>query len=257
VRLASLPQGRDGRLIVVSDDLVWYADADHIVPTLQALLDSWDRYAPLLESLSIELAHGAIPRKRFHEREAAAPLPRSHGRFGGSDILMGARDAFVLADEAWSAVFAPAVVVVTGDVPQGADAEAACACIELVGFANEVTLHAHPAMDGPVAVATHCSPVFATPETLGDAWGAGSLKAPLAIEHGGTVLHVSAADLDFGAALARLAAARPIRAGSLVGLTLPGAGGAALRHGETVRVDVRDGKGHTLFGAIEQKVVRY
>jgi fumarylacetoacetate (FAA) hydrolase len=77
MKLASLPQGRDGRLIVVSDDLAWYADADHVVPTMQRLLDEWHRHADLLESLSIELAHGAIPRKRFHEREAAAPLPRT------------------------------------------------------------------------------------------------------------------------------------------------------------------------------------
>ena len=47
MKLASLPQGRDGRLVVVSDDLAWYADADHIAPTLQALLDRWDRLAPI------------------------------------------------------------------------------------------------------------------------------------------------------------------------------------------------------------------
>ena len=51
MKLASLPQGRDGRLIVVSNDLAWYADADHIVATLQGALDDWDRLAPALHCL--------------------------------------------------------------------------------------------------------------------------------------------------------------------------------------------------------------
>ena len=32
-------RGRDGKLVVVSNDLAWYADASHIAPTLQAALD--------------------------------------------------------------------------------------------------------------------------------------------------------------------------------------------------------------------------
>ena len=36
MKLASLKQGRDGRLVVVSNDLAWYADAAHLCPTLQA-----------------------------------------------------------------------------------------------------------------------------------------------------------------------------------------------------------------------------
>ncbi len=39
MKLASLKHGRDGRLVVVSDDLAWFADAAHIAPTLQAALD--------------------------------------------------------------------------------------------------------------------------------------------------------------------------------------------------------------------------
>ena len=39
MKLASLKSGRDGHLVVVSNDLAWYADASHLVPTLQAALD--------------------------------------------------------------------------------------------------------------------------------------------------------------------------------------------------------------------------
>lgn len=39
MKLASLKHGRDGRLIVVSDDLAYFTDAGHIVQTLQGALD--------------------------------------------------------------------------------------------------------------------------------------------------------------------------------------------------------------------------
>ena len=42
MKLASLKHGRDGRLVVVSADLAWSADARHIAPTLPAALDDWD-----------------------------------------------------------------------------------------------------------------------------------------------------------------------------------------------------------------------
>lgn len=221
MKLASLPQGRDGRLIVVSNDLAWYADADHIVPTMQALLDGWDRYAPLLESLAIELEHGAIPRKRFHEREAAAPLPRAfqwvdgsayvnHVELvrkargaelpesfwtdplmyqGGSDDLRGAREPIVLADEAWGCDFEAEVVVVTDDVPRGASVEQARGAIRLVGLVNDVSLrNLIPAelAKGFGFVqskpASHFSPVFVTPAALGPAWADGKLALQLCVD---------------------------------------------------------------------------
>ncbi len=84
MKLASLRHGRDGHLIVVSSDLAWYAPADHLVPTLQAALDDWELHEPVLRALATELEHGAIPRERFHERDAAAPLPRAYQWADGS-----------------------------------------------------------------------------------------------------------------------------------------------------------------------------
>ena len=62
MKLASLKHGRDGRLVVVSDDLAYFTDAGHIVPTLQGALDDWERFEPLLRNLATDLGHGAIPR---------------------------------------------------------------------------------------------------------------------------------------------------------------------------------------------------
>ena len=76
MKLASLKDGRNGRLVVVSTDLAWCAEARHIVPTLQAALDDWSVVEPSLRNLATDLEHGAIPRNRFHEREAAAARER-------------------------------------------------------------------------------------------------------------------------------------------------------------------------------------
>ena len=84
MKLGSLKGGRDGRLVVVSRDLAWCADATHIAPTLQAALDDWAKVAPQLALLATDLAHEAIPMMRFHERAAAAPLPRAYQWADGS-----------------------------------------------------------------------------------------------------------------------------------------------------------------------------
>ena len=333
MKLASLPQLRDGRLIVVSDDLAWYADADHIVPTMQGLLDEWDRYAPYLAALAMELEHEAIPRKRFHEREAAAPLPRAFqwadgsayvnhvdlvrkargaelpASFwtdplmyqGGSDDLRGARDPITLANDAWDCDFEAEIVVVTGDVPQGISASGALEHVRLVGLVNDVSLRGlipDELAKGFGFVqskpASHFSPVFVTPDSLGAAWVGGKLDLTLHIDLNGQPFGRVAAGqdmtFDFGMLIAHLAKTRAIGAGSIIGSGtvsnrdadgLPGSpvsaggrgyaciaeqrmvetirNGAAvtpfLQYGDTVRIDVKDAKGHSVFGAIEQQVV--
>ena len=224
MKLASLPEGRDGRLVVVSHDLAWYAPADHLVPTLQAALDDWDRHAPVLQALATELDHGAIPRERFHERRVTAPLPRAfqwadgsayvnhvelvrkargadlpdsfwHDPLmyqGGSDDLRGPREPISLLDEAWGCDMEAEICVVTGDVPQGVSAEAALDHIRLIGLVNDVSLR--NLIPGELAKgfgfvqskpASHFSPVFVTPDELGPAWSGGKLNGVLMVDLNG------------------------------------------------------------------------
>src|SRR3569623_1141588 len=161
MKLASLKHGRDGMLVGVSIDLAWCADAGHIVPTLQAALDDWDRVLPDLRNLATDLEHGMIPKDRFHEHDAAAPLPRAYqwadgsayvnhvalvrqarsadmpDSFwhdplmykGGSDGFLGPRDPIPLADPAWGCDLEGEVAVITGDVRQGASREEALAAL--------------------------------------------------------------------------------------------------------------------------------
>ena len=224
MKLGSLKSGRDGRLVVVSRDLAWCADAGHIAPTLQAALDDWERAEPQLRLLDQDLAHEVIPRDRFHEREAEAPLPRAYqwadgsayvnhvelvrkargaempDSFwtdplmyqGGSDEMLAPRDPIPLADESWGCDLEAEIVVVTGDVPRGVSAEEALGHIRLVGLVNDVSLR--NLIPAELAKgfgflqskpASALSPVLVTPDELGDAWTGGKLHGILKVDLNG------------------------------------------------------------------------
>ena len=332
MKLASLKHGRDGRLVVVSDDLNWFTDAFLIAPTLQAALDDWERVEPDLRALAESLEHGGVPRGRFHEREAASPLPRAYqwadgsayvnhvalvrqargaempDSFwtdplmyqGGSDGFLAPRDPIPLADESWGCDLEAEVVVVTGDVPQGVTREEALACIRLVGLVNDVSLrNLIPAelakgfgfvQSKP---ASALSPVFVTPDALGDRWADGKLKGELAVQLNGQDFGKADAGtdmtFDFGTLIAHLAKTRALCAGTVIGSGTvsnrdadggPGKpvseGGLGysciaevrtvetilrgkaetpfLKHGDTVRIEMLDDQHHSIFGAIEQTV---
>jgi len=332
VKLASLKAGRDGRLVVVSDDLAWYADATHIAPTLQAALDDWAETAPRLKALAEDINHEAIPRERFHERDAASPLPRAYQWAdgsayvnhvalvrqargaempesfwhdplmyqGGSDAFLAPRDPIPLGDPAWGCDMEAEVVVVTGDVPMGVDAETARSHILLVGLTNDVSLRG--LIPGELAKgfgffqskpSSAMSPVFVTPDALGDRWQDGKLHGTLCVDLNGQPLVLADAGVDmtfdFGTLVAHAAKTRALSAGSIVGSGTvsnrgpdggPGKaiaeGGVGysclaevrtietiltgkpstpfLRDGDVVRIQMVDARRHTLFGAIEQRV---
>ena len=332
MKLASLKGARDGRLVVVSDDLAWCADAAHIAPTLQAALDDWDRLVPALEALATDLSHEAIPMMRFHERDAAAPLPRAYqwadgsayvnhvalvrqargaelpDSFwhdplvyqGGSDGFLGPRDPIPLSDEAWGCDMEAEVVVVTGDVPMGASREEALAAIRLIGLTNDVSLR--NLIPGELAKgfgffqskpASAFSPVFVTPDALGDAWADGKLHGVLKVDYNGQPFGRADAGtdmtFDFGTLIAHLAKTRALGAGTIVGsgtvsnrdadggpgkpIAEGGLGysciaevrmietirtGAAttpfMKRGDTVRIWMDDARHHPVFGVIEQTV---
>ena len=338
MKLASMPpsgsgRGRDGRLVVVSPDLAWYADAAHIAPTLQAALDDWDLCEPALRALAEDLEHEAIPLERFHEREALAPLPRAYqwadgsayvnhvelvrkargavlpDSFwhdprmyqGGSDDLRPARSPIVLADEAWGCDLEAEICVVTGDVPQAVSPADALGYVRLVGLVNDVSLrNLIPAelekgfgfvQSKP---ASAFSPVFVTPDALGEAWAGGKLRGALRVDLNGAPFGRADAGaemtFDFGVLIAHLAKTRNLGAGTIIGSGTvsnrdpdgsPGrpvsAGGLGysciaeqrmvetiaagkpatgfLKVGDTVRIEMRDDAGHSIFGAIEQEIL--
>src|SRR3954465_1963964 len=234
MKLGSLKSGRDGRLVVVSDDLAWCAEATHIAPTLQAALDDWARAEPALRLLAQDLAHDVIPKQRFHERQADAPLPRAfqwadgsafvnHVALvrqaraaempesfwtdplmyqGGSDKFLGPRDPIPLADPEWGLDMEGEVAVITGDVPQGASREQALASIRLVMLCNDVSLR--NLIPGELGKsfgffqskpASAFSPVAVTPDAL-PGWKDGKLAGALSVELNGKPLGEADAAVD-------------------------------------------------------------
>lgn len=260
MKLASLKHGRDGRLVVVSQDLNWFTDAFLIAPTLQAALDDWDQCGPRLEALAESLEHEGVPRGRFHERDAASPLPRAYQWAdgsayvnhvelvrrargaempetfwtdplmyqGGSDSFLAPRDPIPLADEAWGCDLEAEIVVVVGDVAQGATREQALAAIRLVGLVNDVSLrNLIPAelakgfgfvQSKP---ASALSPVLVTPQALGDRWQDGKLHGALNVQLNDQDFGKADAGVDmtfdFGTLIAHLAKTRSLGAGTIIG----------------------------------------
>ena len=136
------------------------------------------------------------------------------------------------------------------------------------------------------------SPVAVTPEELGGAWDGGRLHLPLSVDLNGKPFGRANAGIDmtfdFPTLIAHAAKTRPLAAGTIVGsgtvsnkldggpgktIAEGGVGYSCLaelrivetlengkatsnfmRFGDTVRIEMKDKDGHSIFGAIEQVV---
>jgi fumarylacetoacetate (FAA) hydrolase len=332
MKLASLKQGRDGGLVVVSRDLRRMLPASGIAPTLQAALDRWDECAPGLAALAERLEPWTGEGEAFDAALCAAPLPRAYQWAdgsayvnhvalvrrargaelpesfwsdplmyqGGSDSFLGPRDPIRMDTEAWGIDFEGEVAVVTSDVPQGADVSTAGSAIRLVMLVNDVSLR--ELIPGELAKgfgffqskpSSAFSPVAVTLDELGAAWDGRRLHGTLEVSRNGALF--GRADpgvdmsFDFATLIAHAARTRPLGAGTIIGSGTvsnraadggPGrpvsdgglgysciaeqrtvetlhAGKPAtpfLHFGETVRIEMRDPSGQSIFGAIEQHV---
>lgn len=140
------------------------------------------------------------------------------------------------------------------------------------------------------------SPVAVTPDELGPAWADGKVRLPLLSSINNQLFGKpnAGADMtfDFGTLIAHAARTRPLAAGSIIGsgtvsnkdpeggpgrpVSEGGLGYACiaemrtietirsgkpvtpfLKFGDVVRIEMKDGSGRSIFGAIEQKIERY
>ncbi len=335
MKLATLKDStRDGRLVVVSKDLSQCSEVGHIARTLQAALDDWAHAAPRLAAVAEGLETGAQPAMRFHEHDAASPLPRAYQWAdgsayvnhvelvrkarnaempatlwteplmyqGGSDSFLGPRDAIVMADESYGIDMEAEIAVIVDDVPMGSTIDEARSAIRLVMIVNDVSLRGLI----PAELAkgfgffqskpsSAFSPVAVTIDELGDAWHGGKLHLPLLVDLNGQPFGRANAGIDmtfdFGELIAHAAKTRPLGAGTIIGsgtvsnkledgpgkpiseggagysciaeirmIETIGTGAAAtpfMRFGDTVRIEMKDAHGRSIFGAIEQVVARY
>ncbi len=220
MKLGSLKSGgRDGTLIVVSDDLSLCRPVPEIAPTLQAALEQWDTAEPALKRAAEALGNGATSGiAAFDEASMASPLPRAYQWLdgsayvnhvelvrkargvalpesfwsdplmyqGGSDGFLGPRDDIIAGSEAWGIDFEGEVAVIVDDVPMGVSADDAGAHIKLVMLVNDVSLRGLIPAELSKGFGfvhgkppTAFSPVAVTPDALGDAWDGGKLHGAL------------------------------------------------------------------------------
>ncbi|MBK9521347.1 MAG: fumarylacetoacetate hydrolase family protein [Rhodocyclaceae bacterium] len=210
---------------------------------------------------------------------------------GGSDSFVGPCDPIVAADAAWGVDLEGEVAVISGDVGMGASVAEAAQAIRLLLLVNDVTLrNLIPAelakgfgflQSKP---ATAFSPVAVTPDELGDAWDGRRVHLPLRCTVRGEAFGQPdcGTDMvfDFAQLIAHMAKTRDLEAGSIVGSgtisNVDRSKGSAciverrtleqldtgkpitpyLDFGDTVRIEMLDNDGRSIFGAIEQKVER-
>jgi len=260
MKLASLRDGsRNGQLVVVSRDLSLAHYATGIATRLQHLLDDWGFISPQLEDLTTQLNHGKLRHAfAFDPRQCMAPLPRATllsvgGVCMASDGLLGALDAARFADASLGIAGEAGLAAVLGDVAQGVSASAALDGVRLLGLMQQWSLREWP----DAQPAASFAPVFVTPDELGAAWTKGRVDLPIQTHRNGRRGEDVYAAGGFGPAIERLARARQIGAGAIVGLGAPGAAADLFQFGDSVRVDVRGADGLSVFGAIEQAIASW
>jgi fumarylacetoacetate (FAA) hydrolase len=210
---------------------------------------------------------------------------------GGSDDFLGPCDDAPFLSEDWGIDFEAEVAVVTDDVPMGATPEQCASHVKLLMLVNDWSLrNLIPAelakgfgfFQGKPATAF--GPVAVTPDELGDAWRDGRVHLPMRCWWNGRKVGEADAGVDmvfdFHRLVAHVAKTRNARAGSIVGSGTVSNKDASkgwsciaevrsletiesgapqtgfMRFGDTVRIEMVGGDGVSVFGAIEQRVVK-
>ncbi len=206
--------------------------------------------------------------------------------------FLGPRDPVKVVSEDYGIDLEAEVVIVTDDVPMAVTPEAAAAHIQLVGVVNDVSLR--NLIPGELAKGfgfvqskprSALSPVFVTLDELGDDWRDNKLHLPMVSHVNGEWFGAPEAGVDmqfdFAQLVAHVAKTRPLSAGTIVGSgtvanedTSLGASCFAERRtvetlrdgkpstpfmsfGDSVRIEVLNRDGVSIFGAIEQRIERH
>ena len=316
--------GRDGTRVVVTRDRSRAVQATGIAPTMQRALEDWSNVAPRLNALYDALNDGSADGAfDLDIAKLAAPLPRAYEFVDGSAYLphvarvrrargaevpesfytdplmyqatsagfLGPRDPVRVVDEAHGIDLEAEIVVVTDDVPMAVTPEQAAGHIQLLGLVNDVSLR--NLIPGELAKGfgflqskprSALSPVFVTPDELGDAWRGNKVHLPLLTHVNGEWFGAPDAGVDmqfdFAQLVAHAARTRPLSAGTIVGSgtianedTGKGASCFAERRtvealrdgkpstpfmsfGDSVRIEMLDAGGNSIFGAIDQRIER-
>jgi fumarylacetoacetate (FAA) hydrolase len=210
---------------------------------------------------------------------------------GGSDDFLGAGEDVPVASEEFGIDLEGEVAVITDDVPMNTSPDQARQHIKLLMLVNDWSLR--NLIPGELAKgfgfyqskpATAFSPVAVTPDELGEAWDGGKINLPLTVQINGAPFGKPEAGedmtFDFPRLISHVTRTRNARAGTIIGSgtisNYDRSRGSAciaerrtleqieqgkpvtpfLKFGDRVKIEMLDAAGRSIFGAIDQKIVR-
>lgn len=210
---------------------------------------------------------------------------------GGSDDFLGPYEDIVVASEEYGIDMEAETAIITDDVPMQTAAGQAGKHIKLMMLVNDVSLRNLVA--GELAKgfgfyqskpSTAFSPVAVTPDELGEAFRGGTINLPLRTWLNGKLFGEPECGVDmtfnFNQLIEHVTKTRRLGAGTIVGsgtisnydrsrgssciaekrmLETIEHGKALtpyLKFGDTVRIEMTDAEGNSIFGAIEQRVAQ-
>lgn len=211
---------------------------------------------------------------------------------GGSDSFIGPHDDVEVVSESFGIDLEAEIAVITDDVPMAVTAENAEKHIKLLMLVNDVSLRA--LIPGELGKgfgffqskpSSSFSPVAVTPDELGEAWQEGKVHLPLVSHINDALFGKPNAGVDmtfnFPTLVVHAAKTRPLGPGAIIGsgtisnydrssgssclaeirMLETVADGAAktsfFKFGDSVRIEMFNEKGDSIFGAIDQTFVEY
>ena len=259
-------------------------------------LDMADLAAPMPRAYEFVDGSAYLPHVERVRRARGAEVPESFYvdplmYQAVSAGFYGPRDAVKVTSEDYGIDLEAEVVIVTDDVPMAVTPADAAAHIQLIGLVNDVSLRGliPPELAKGFGFLqskprSALSPVLVTPDELGGYWKGNKVHRAMLTHINGKWFGAPEAGVDmqfdFAQLVAHAAKTRPLTAGTIVGSgtvanedTSLGASCFAeqrtvetlrdgkpstpfMKFGDTVRIEMLDDAGKTIFGAIEQKIER-
>ena len=236
-------------------------------------------------------SHGDLMEKVFGLKPLDAKLQIPLMYQGASDDFIGPRDDMPLPSEADGIDFEAEIGVIVDYVPMATPAEKALQHVRLIVLLNDASLRVLAGREVKTGFgflqakpATSFAPVAVTPDELGAAWRDGRVHLPVRVdwnrERFGTP---DAGEMGFGfhELIAHAARTRNLHAGTIIGsgtisnCTYRTVGSACIaerrgietvdhgkpstaymKFGDTVRIEMLDAQGISIFGSIDQRMVQ-
>ena len=236
-------------------------------------------------------SHGDLMEKVFGLQPVEGKLQIPLMYQGASDDFYGAHDDLPLPSESDGIDFEAEIGVIVDHVPMATPSSAALSHVKLLVLINDASLRVLAPREMKTGFgflqskpSSSFGPVAVTPDELGDSWKDGRVHLPVKVEWNGQLFgQPDAGHMGFGfhELIAHAARTRRLYAGTIIGsgtisnreyrsvgsaciaerrgIEIEDHGKAStpfMKFGDRVRIEMRDGRGGPLFGAIDQRVVQ-